>query len=43
MIVYTIYARSCDPTLEYLRKSGRYDDVQTVDFLVRTCFEGLNG
>ena len=43
VIVYTIYARSCDPTLEYLRKSGRYDDVQTVDFLVRTCFEGLNG
>jgi AcrR family transcriptional regulator len=43
VIVYTIYARSCDPTLEYLRTSGRYDDVQTVDFLVRTCFEGLNG
>jgi AcrR family transcriptional regulator len=43
VIVYTIYARSCDPTLEYLRSSGRYDDAQTVDFLVRTCFEGLNG
>ena len=43
VIVYTIYARSCDPTLEYLRTSGRYDDVQTVEYLVRTCFEGLNG
>jgi AcrR family transcriptional regulator len=43
VIVYTIYARSCDPTLEYLRTSGRYDDTQTVEFLVRTCFEGLNG
>ncbi len=43
VILYTIYARSCDPTLEYLRTSGRYDDAQTIDYLVRTCFEGLNG
>ncbi len=43
VILYTIYARSCDPTLEYLRTSGRYDDAQTVDYLVRTCFDGLNG
>jgi AcrR family transcriptional regulator len=43
VILYTIYARSCDPTLEYLRTSGRYNDEQTVEYLVRTCFDGLNG
>ncbi|MBC7779273.1 MAG: TetR/AcrR family transcriptional regulator [Proteobacteria bacterium] len=43
VILYTIYARSCDPTLEFLRTTGRYNDEQTVAYLVRTCFEGLNG
>lgn len=42
VILFTIYARSCDPTLDYLRLSGQYTDEQVVDFLISTCFRGLH-
>ena len=43
VIMFTIYARSCDPTLTFLRSTRSYPDEQVVEYLVRTCFDGLNG
>jgi len=43
VIMFTIYARSCDPTLTFLRSTRSYTDEQVLEYLVRTCFDGLNG
>lgn len=37
----TIYARSCDPTVDYLKMMGQHSDAQIVEFLLSTCFNGL--
>jgi len=42
VVLFTIYARSCDPTLDYLRMNEQYDDQQVIGFLLSTCFDGLN-
>jgi AcrR family transcriptional regulator len=42
-ILYTIFARSCDPVADFLKESGAYDDDQIVGFLVSACFDGLKG
>ncbi len=39
--VYTLYARSCDPTLEFLQKAGNLTDEQIVEAMVQTTFGGL--
>lgn len=41
-ILYTFYARACDPVLEFLKMGGLYQDEQIVDLVLITCFEGLN-
>ncbi|MCM0043733.1 MAG: TetR/AcrR family transcriptional regulator [Burkholderiaceae bacterium] len=41
VVLFTIYARSCDPTLDYLRTNEQYSDEQVIDFLLSTCFGGL--
>jgi AcrR family transcriptional regulator len=41
VVVYTLYARSCDPTLEFLQKSGGLTDDQIVEAMVQTTFGGL--
>lgn len=41
VVLFTIYARSCDPTLDYLRMNEQYDDQQVIGFLLSTCFDGL--
>ena len=41
VVLFTIYARSCDPTVDYLRISGQYTDAQVAEFLLSTCFSGL--
>lgn len=41
VVLFTIYARSCDPTMDYLRVSGQYTDTQVISFLIETCFGGL--
>ena len=42
VVLFTIYARSCDPTLDYLRTGEQYTDDQVIDFLLTTCFSGLH-
>ena len=43
VIVYTLYARSCDPTVEYLRRDGKLTDEQIVEAMVEATFHGLAG
>lgn len=42
VVLFTIYARSCDPTLDYLRLNEQYTEEQVIGFLLSTCFDGLN-
>jgi len=41
-ILYTVYARACDPVLEFLKMGGQHDDTQIIDLVMSTCFDGLN-
>jgi AcrR family transcriptional regulator len=42
VVLFTIYARSCDPTLDYLRSNEQYKSEQVINFLLSTCFDGLS-
>ncbi len=41
-VLYTLYARACDPVLEFLRMGGQHTDEQIIDLVLSTCFDGLN-
>ena len=41
-VLYTLFARACDPVLEFLKMGGQHDDAQIVDLVMATCFDGLN-
>ncbi|HOS86277.1 MAG TPA: TetR/AcrR family transcriptional regulator [Burkholderiaceae bacterium] len=41
VVLYTLYARACDPVLEFLKMAGLHSDEQIVDLVMATCFEGL--
>jgi AcrR family transcriptional regulator len=41
-ILYTLYARACDPVLEFLKMGGQHDDAQIVELVMSTCFDGIN-
>ena len=43
LILYTLFARACDPVLSLLKAGGKYSDEQIVDLLLTTCFDGLCG
>lgn len=43
VVVFTLYARSCDPTLEFLQRAGKLNDAQIVEAMVKTTFGGLFG
>ena len=40
-VLYTVYARACDPVLGFLKAGGSYTDAQIVGIVMLTCFEGL--
>lgn len=40
-VLYTLYARTCDPTLDFLKAGGSMDDAAIVDQIVAGCFHGL--
>ncbi len=40
VILYTLFARACDPVLGVL-KAGGHDHEQIIDWVMATCFEGL--
>jgi TetR/AcrR family transcriptional regulator of autoinduction and epiphytic fitness len=41
-VLYTIYARGCDPVLGFLKASGQHSDEEIIELVLSTCFEGLN-
>jgi AcrR family transcriptional regulator len=41
VVLYTIFARACDPVPGFLKAGGRYDDTKIVDLVLGTCFNGL--
>jgi len=42
LILYVIFARSCDPVVDFLRAGGSMSDEEIVDQVVRACFEGIS-
>lgn len=40
-VLYTLYARACDPVLGFLKGSEQYSDDEIIDMVLRTCFSGL--
>ncbi|MDP2264334.1 MAG: helix-turn-helix domain-containing protein [Hydrogenophaga sp.] len=40
-VLYTLYARACDPVLGFLKGAGLYTDEQIIDMVLSTCFDGL--
>ncbi len=43
VILYTLFARACDPVLGLLRLAGQYSDEKIIEMLISTCFDGLSG
>jgi TetR/AcrR family transcriptional regulator, regulator of autoinduction and epiphytic fitness len=41
-VLYTLYARACDPVLEFLKMGGQHDSAQIIEMVLSTCFDGLN-
>jgi AcrR family transcriptional regulator len=41
LVLYTLYARACDPVLGVMRASGQHEDDRIVEWLLATCFRGL--
>jgi TetR/AcrR family transcriptional regulator of autoinduction and epiphytic fitness len=41
VILYTLFARACDPVLGFLKAGGQYGDEQIVDWVLATCLDGL--
>ncbi|MFT5934698.1 MAG: TetR/AcrR family transcriptional regulator of autoinduction and epiphytic fitness [Hydrogenophaga sp.] len=40
-VLYTLYARACDPVLGFLKGAGLYSSDQIIDMVLSTCFDGL--
>jgi AcrR family transcriptional regulator len=43
LVLYTLFARACDPVLGLLKASGQHSDEQITAWLVGTTFDGLRG
>jgi len=43
VVLYTLFAKACDPVLSLLKAGGNYSDEQIIKMLLRTCFAGLTG
>ncbi|MDZ7939067.1 MAG: helix-turn-helix domain-containing protein [Rhodoferax sp.] len=41
-VLYTLYARACDPVLEFLKMGDQYSDDQIIALVLATCFDGLS-
>ena len=41
VVLYTLFARACDPVVSFLKESGQYTDEEIVELVLRTCFDGL--
>lgn len=43
VVLFSLYARTCDPSVDYLKMTGRYSDRQIEDYLIGVAFDGLAG
>lgn len=43
VVLYTLFARACDPVLGLLKAGGQHDDERIIAMLLTTCFGGLGG
>jgi len=41
VVLYTVFARACDPVSDFLKLSGAYSDEEIVELITDTCFSGL--
>lgn len=41
-VLYTLFARACDPVLEFLKMGGQYGDEEIIELVLSTCFDGLS-
>jgi AcrR family transcriptional regulator len=41
-VLYTLFARACDPVLEFLKMGQQHSDEEIIQLVLSTCFEGLN-
>ena len=42
VVLYTLYARACDPVLEFLKTGGQHSNDEIIELVICTCFDGLN-
>lgn len=42
LVLYTLYARACDPVPEFLKAGGQHSNEQIIEFVLSTCFNGIN-
>jgi TetR/AcrR family transcriptional regulator, regulator of autoinduction and epiphytic fitness len=42
VVLYTLFARACDPVLSLLKAGGNHSDAQIIELLLTTCFDGLH-
>ena len=40
-VLYTLYARACDPVIEFLKMGEQHSDEEILDLVMSTCFDGL--
>jgi TetR/AcrR family transcriptional regulator, regulator of autoinduction and epiphytic fitness len=43
VVLYTLFARACDPVLGLLKSSGNHSDDDIIEMLLSTCFDGICG
>ncbi|WP_296691023.1 TetR/AcrR family transcriptional regulator [Rhodoferax sp.] len=41
-VLYTIFARACDPVLEFLKMGQLHTDDEIIELVLSTCFDGLS-
>ena len=41
VVLYTLYARACDPVPGFLKAGGQHTDEEIVELVLGTCFDGL--
>ena len=41
VVLYTLYARACDPVPGFLKAGGQHTDEEIVELVLSTCFDGL--
>jgi len=40
-VLYTLYARACDPVVEFLKMSELHSNEEIIEMVMSTCFDGL--